>query len=157
MSPSRREKESPQQASGGPQQEPSLVRRLQLPAEPGSAQVARAFCREACRSWSMAGPGVGAVADIASELVDNAVVRAQGPVSLVLELRKTELEVSVWDDAPGVPHLRPYRAGVSERGLGLRLVKQLSSRWGWHEEDHGKRVWARVTLTESSDRRSRRR
>jgi hypothetical protein len=158
VSRSRREQQAAQAASGAAaQQEPALVRRVELPVEPGSGRAARAFCRQACRSWSIVGPGVGAGEDIASELVDNAVARAGSPVSLVLELRRTELEVSVWDDAPGVPRVLPYRAGVSERGIGLRLVKQLSRRWGWDKQANGKRVWAQVPLTESDNRRSRKR
>ena len=42
----------------------------------------------------------------------------------------------------------PYRPGLSDKGLGLRLVKQLSTHWGAAVDDGGKWVWARIALPE---------
>ncbi len=44
------------------------------------------------------------------------------------------------------PRVLPYRPGLSEKGLGLRLVKQLSTYWGAAADDGGKWVWARIAL-----------
>jgi hypothetical protein len=35
---------------------------------------------------------------------------------------------------------------VSEKGLGLRLVRRLSTHWGTATDDGGKWVWARIAL-----------
>ena len=44
------------------------------------------------------------------------------------------------------------------KGLGLRLVKQLSTHWGAAADDGGKWVWARIALpsTEGGDAAVRR-
>lgn len=125
---------------------PALVRRIELEPVAGSSLKAREFCRERCELWSLP-PGVTATAtDVTSELVANAAGVAQAPVVLALELRPDQLLISVWDDSPGRPRVLPYRPGVSERGVGLRLVKQLSSQWGWTEHQGGKWVWARLVF-----------
>ncbi|WP_147312182.1 ATP-binding protein [Thermomonospora umbrina] len=53
-----------------------------------------------------------------------------------------ELEIAVWDDAPGEPHKR--RPGAdAENGRGLQIVEELADDWGWKSDDHaGKIVWA---------------
>ena len=125
---------------------PVLLRRVQLPLEPSSSGAARAFCRDACTAWSVPDPVASSAVDVASELVTNAVAHARSVVVLAVELRTDGLLVSAWDDGPGRPRVLPYRPGVSERGIGMRLVKQLSEQWGWTEEQDGKWVWARLAL-----------
>lgn len=125
---------------------PALVRRVELEPEGSSSLKAREFCRERCELWSLP-PGVTATAtDVTSELVANAARVATVPVVLALELSAEQLLISVWDNGPGRPRVLPYRPGVSERGVGLRLVKQLSSQWGWTEHQGGKWVWARLVF-----------
>ena len=131
-----------------PEPGPALVRRLEVPADPRSAHAARAFCLECAELWSLPAPVVTALVDIASELVANACAHSTAPPVLAVELGPEALLVRVWDDGPGTPRLQPYRPGVSERGLGLRLVRQLSSHWGVAADGGGKWVWARVPLPE---------
>ncbi len=123
---------------------PVLIARLQLPARATSARAARAFCADQLAKWHVPTAPAGRAVDVANELVSNAVSDSRSPVVLLLELGVDELAVRVWDDGPGTPRLLPYRRGVSERGIGLRLVKQLSSDWGWEQVADGKWVWARL-------------
>jgi anti-sigma regulatory factor (Ser/Thr protein kinase) len=128
----------------------ALVRRIQLSADPGSARSARAFTVETCERWALPTSVRNAAVDIASELVSNAAAHGTGPVVLALERGAGNLLVRAWDDGPGTPKVIPYRPGVSEKGLGLRLVKQLSTHWGAAVDDGGKWVWARIALPSDS-------
>lgn len=130
----------------GPGAGPALVRRVELPADPRSAREARGFCLETADLWSLPAGVANAVTDIASELVSNACAHSTTAPVLALELGPEAVLVRVWDDGPGTPRLQPYRPGLSERGLGLRLVKQLSSHWGVAGDGGGKWVWARLPL-----------
>ena len=129
----------------------SLVRRIQLPASRASARRARAFVVQTCDLWGLPAPVRNAAVDIASELVANAAAHGTGPVVLALERGAGNLLVRTWDDGPGVPRVLPYRPGLSEKGLGLRLVKQLSTHWGAAVDDGGKWVWARIALPAPDD------
>jgi hypothetical protein len=65
-------------------------------------------------------------------------------VWMELELRDGSVDVVVHDGDHRPAVLRPYRAGVSDSGLGLHLVRQLALTWGQEEEAAGKRVWGRI-------------
>ena len=130
----------------GPGAGPALVRRVELPVDPRSAHEARAFCMQTAELWSLPPSVANAATDIASELVANACAHTSAHPVLALELGPEAVLVRVWDDGPGTPRLQPYRPGLSERGLGLRLVKQLSSHWGVAADSGGKWVWARLPL-----------
>ena len=124
----------------------ALVRRVELPPHRASARRARTFAAQTCERWALPVPVRSAAVDIASELVANAAAHGAGPVVLALERGAGNLLVRVWDDGPGLPRVLPYRPGLSEKGLGLRLVRQLSTHWGAAAEDGGKWVWARIAL-----------
>ena len=124
----------------------ALVRRIQLSPDRGSARKARAFTVQTCERWALPTSVRNAAVDIASELVSNAAAHGSGPVVLALERGAGNLLVRAWDDGPGSPRVLPYRPGLSEKGLGLRLVKQLSTHWGAAADDGGKWVWARIAL-----------
>ena len=127
----------------------ALVRRLELTPDRASARRARAFTVQTCDRWALPTSVRNAAVDIASELVSNAAAHGTGPVVLALERGAGNLLVRVWDDGPGSPRVLPYRPGLSDKGLGLRLVKQLSTHWGAAADDGGKWVWARVALPSS--------
>jgi two-component sensor histidine kinase len=124
----------------------ALVRRIELTPDRGSPRRARAFTVQTCDRWSLPPSVRNAAVDIASELVANAAAHGSGPVVLALERGAGNLLVRTWDDGPGTPRVLPYRPGLSEKGLGLRLVKQLSTHWGAAADDGGKWVWARIAL-----------
>lgn len=128
---------------------PALERRLELEPDRAAAQRSRVFVRRMLQEWALPELAVNAAVDVTSELVTNAVRAAPSHLVVSLTRRPQSLLVSVWDDAEGRPHLRAYRPGVSQRGIGLRLVKHLSQDWGWDDEGAGKWVWARLLLPRS--------
>ena len=129
----------------------ALVRRLELAPERASARKARAFAVQTCDRWALPTSVRNAAVDIASELVSNAAAHGTGPVVLAIERGAGNLLVRAWDDGPGTPRVLPYRPGLSDKGLGLRLVKQLSTHWGAAVDDGGKWVWARIALPDGDD------
>jgi len=117
--------------------------RLELPATPAAAGVARLFVRCLCEEW-----GVEEVADVAellsSELVTNAVVHAHTAVELCAARDDDGgFRVDVFDR--GVAgHLVPRRRKAdpaAENGRGLAIVASLASSWGVDEAGNGKSVW----------------
>ena len=78
---------------------------------------------------------------VISELVTNAGQHAGTEMSVDLELTGAGLEVGVYDEGPGEPHIVP----VAERetgGHGLAMVARIAQEWGVQfAERGGKRVW----------------
>jgi anti-sigma regulatory factor (Ser/Thr protein kinase) len=119
--------------------------RLELPATPAAASVARLFVRCLCEEWDVA-----SVADVAellsSELVTNAVLHAGSAIELEAECSEGRLRVDVRDDLAGgvVPeaHLAPSEA---EGGRGLAIVASLAASWGVESSGNGKSVWFTLT------------
>lgn len=81
------------------------------------------------------------VAMVLSELVTNAVVHAGGAVHITVTRDGPRVRIAVHDNGSGWPHLTD---GGSTGGLGLRLVAELSERWGAEPTATGKVVWAAV-------------
>ena len=119
------------------------------------ASAARAFVRAALEDWSVEPVSGNALLDVAHELVTNAMQHGRPPIRLTVEQTSAELRVTVADAEPTAARRLPYRPGVSERGLGLRLVAQLSDDWGQHPDGQGKSVWATIRCRPA--RRGRRR
>ncbi|MFP3991759.1 ATP-binding protein [Streptomyces sp. E11-3] len=100
-------------------------------------------------------PLAEAVVLIISELVTNAVVHTGSPAVLSLRLPEVPEEcagtvrVEVADISSRPP--RPRHADSdATHGRGLELVDGLASRWGWHPEGAGKRIWCEVDRGEPS-------
>lgn len=86
---------------------------------------------------------------VVSELVTNACKYAPGPVLVELGLTAGAVEVVVWDSDPEVPAPRaadPGRIG----GHGLEIVKAVSEDLSVDREAVGKRITARIALTDPS-------
>jgi two-component sensor histidine kinase len=81
---------------------------------------------------------------VAHELLLNALQHGAPPIRLTVEIDDVGVLVEVHDGSAAPARSLPYRPGVSERGLGLRLVRQLASDWGQDVGTAGKTVWARV-------------
>jgi anti-anti-sigma regulatory factor len=113
---------------------------LDLEATPTSSRVARAFVRETCHDWGLA----GCVSDaevVATELVDNVTRHAGTGSRIRLELRNTLLTIAV-RGSPRSAVLRE-RTGTVRWGNGLRIVAGLSRAWGCSPHlTGGKVVWA---------------
>ena len=80
---------------------------------------------------------------VVTELVTNAVLYAPGVIELRATLTGTRLRIEVGDSSPELPSLREPGAG----GRGLRIVEQLSDRWGVVTEDGpGKTAWCEISV-----------
>ncbi len=125
--------------------------RLELPATPAAASVARLFVRCLCEEW-----GLGGVADVAellsSELVTNAVVHARSAIELEVVRSRQNLRVDVRDvggtsiDLAAQPH-----SPEAEGGRGLAIVGSLADHWGVEETGHGKSVWFSLSVGPDED------
>src|SRR3954466_8811877 len=83
---------------------------------------------------------------LSNELMTNAVQHGLPPIAVGSELDRINgtITVVVSDGSTEAARPLPYRAGLSERGLGLRIVAQLSTTWGQRPDGEGKSVWATV-------------
>jgi two-component sensor histidine kinase len=120
----------------------ALTATLTIDPGPESGAAVRAFVRTTLAEWSVDEAAANAALDVAHELASNAIQHGRPPIELTLSRTPAELLVVCADSDPDLAHRLPYRPGVSERGLGLRLVAQLSDEWGQHSRDGGKEVWA---------------
>jgi anti-sigma regulatory factor (Ser/Thr protein kinase) len=95
--------------------------------------------------------GLGEYADdaeiITSELVTNAVQHVWDNdaktigVTLACASNPAAVTVTVWDCSPEGP-IRGDAYADSLHGRGLQIVEALSARWGWHQQDGGKTIFA---------------
>jgi anti-sigma regulatory factor (Ser/Thr protein kinase) len=112
----------------------------ELAADPEAPSDARVFLRSVLAERA-AEERVDTVTLLASELVSNAVVhgsrRRGSTIRLHTEVRDERLRVEVTDSGPGFD---PSEA-LSRRGFGLRLVRDLSARWGAEQAPSGWTVW----------------
>jgi serine/threonine-protein kinase RsbW len=129
-----------------------------LPASELTPSSIRAGTRQALAGWNLP-DAVDTIALVATELVTNA-IRASAPlpqathhplirVSLLTDHQVARLEV--WDEAPGLPHLRDTPTpATADQGRGLILVNALThGTWGWTQLPAlhpAKCVWAEIPL-----------
>ncbi|MGY1495264.1 ATP-binding protein [Streptomyces sp. QTS52] len=87
---------------------------------------------------------------VVSELVTNARKYAPGPVLLELRINARAVDVVVWDSEPTVPAARaadPGRIGQH----GLEIVKAVAEDLFIEQEPVGKRITARIALSEKGE------
>lgn len=87
---------------------------------------------------------------VATELVNNAVLHSvctsDHKLNVRARVRQDRLVISVHDPGRSGQTANPRRTDVSEPGgWGLRIVEQLSSRWGFERPD-GYVVWAELPV-----------
>lgn len=118
---------------GGPE------RQLELPPQPGSAAVARRFVADALAATGAEQREIAIL--LTSELVTNALLYAQSPITVRVLQRGPTYRVGVRDEAPA--EVRPRHVGIdATSGRGLSLVQRLSAAWGVDDLDRsGKEVW----------------
>ena len=120
------------------------VRRLELDVDP--APDTPMHVRRAVGVWSSALVRSETTAHnislVVSELVTNAVVHPRSELRVVVTLERRRLRIEVHDDDAKPPNIRS-QAGPGG-GFGLRIVANLSDRWGWLPTESGKLVWAEM-------------
>ena len=119
--------------------------RLRLRASGAAPGQARELLRQACEGWGLQHLVQSAELTL-SELVTNAVTHARTDLEVTVALRWEHLQLVVRDGCADPPKIRrgalDHRAG----GLGLRLVEQAATSWGWLPTETGKAVWAMLRL-----------
>jgi anti-sigma regulatory factor (Ser/Thr protein kinase) len=105
--------------------------------------------RDAVREIAGIGWLVGDAMLVASELVSNAVIHSGAGSNELIEvhvvLGEDRLLISVRDPGRSGRIAKPRSDEDAFGGLGLRLVQQLSERWGAERND-GQRVWAELSV-----------
>ncbi|MEW2120486.1 ATP-binding protein [Streptomyces sp. NPDC005474] len=126
---------------------PTLVTHIVLAGTEGEVSPARRTVVDKVRAWGVPldDETADAIRLVASELITNAVVHGEGPVTVVLYHRPGSLVIDVHDSNPGAPTSRCAQAG-DESGGGVALVDFLAVRSGWEPVERGKRVWAQLAL-----------
>jgi anti-sigma regulatory factor (Ser/Thr protein kinase) len=128
----------------------SLLGAVDLPARTSSVPIARAFVRGLLDAAEH--PGIDHVELLVSELVANALRysrsgrSAHGMVRLAVSDNGRALHVEVIDEgsASPIPQIPAQVDPLSESGRGLWLVQELSSAWGWEEDEAGRGIWFEV-------------
>ncbi len=109
----------------------------------------RQFVTALAEAW-----GLASLADdaslVTSEIVSNAVIHARSPIELRVSCIGDGVRIEVRDSADyGIVRSPPGRPGEAPTswGLGLRVVGELSRRWGVDPVPDGKMVWAEIGLS----------
>jgi anti-sigma regulatory factor (Ser/Thr protein kinase) len=119
-----------------------LTARLDLPLGHQAPRAARAAVAAVLGAWGHTDADwLGAAALVTSELVTNAVLHGGGWLSLHVESHDGRLIIAVTDGSAVVPQRRPPDA---RGGRGLAIIDSLSTRWGVHDHEGGKRVWVEL-------------
>jgi anti-sigma regulatory factor (Ser/Thr protein kinase) len=88
---------------------------------------------------------------LTSEMLSNAVIHARTPIELRVHQLAEGVRIEVRDGAEyGIVPPRKGE-GPQARGLGLRVVAKLASRWGIDPVPDGKTVWAEIRGSRSSE------
>ncbi|MFE4518491.1 ATP-binding protein [Kitasatospora sp. NPDC056783] len=131
--------------------DPSAPNEVRLPSRPESAPVARRLVLSVLESWDLH-QHLEAGELLTGELVANAVRHAAGrTIGLHVSRKPGWLRVEVRDSSRALPCMILAEAKpVNERGRGLRIVDDLSDRWGADLLPRGKGVWFELKVRERS-------
>ena len=119
---------------------------LELEAAPEAVGRARQFVAALLERWQVVGLGPDASL-VTSELVSNSVIHARTTIEVRLAPLDDGVRIEVRDGAAYTVELRPPDGDLAPRGLGLRVVAQLATRWGVDPVPDGKTVWAELSAT----------
>ncbi|MDO0917169.1 SpoIIE family protein phosphatase [Streptomyces sp. DT2A-34] len=112
---------------------------------PDAVMHARRFTARTLRRWKVE-EATDPVLLVVSELVTNALVHTQGPVSVDLTLRAGRVRVSVSDSSPRAPAKPVIVDWESTGGRGLLLVEAMSESFGSVPVAGGKQVWSEIAV-----------
>ncbi|WP_436775532.1 ATP-binding protein [Yinghuangia sp. YIM S09857] len=116
-----------------------VTRTYVLPDMPESAKLARDHVRGPLFAHKLPHLSDDA-ALLASELISNALLHAEGRPELRLQLRESTFRIEVVDSGYGVPKA-PLPGVERTFGRGLWIVERLSCRWGFVRDIASKSVW----------------
>ncbi len=88
-------------------------------------------------------PLCDAVELLTVEVVTNALLHANTPLTLRLRREASGVHVEVSDGSRVPPH-RQHFSPTSTTGRGVGLLDDLADEWGWWAEPDGKTVWFQV-------------
>jgi len=118
-----------------------------LRPEAQSARLARRLVSQALNGADE--PVRRRAALVTSELIGNGVQHARGGLVLSVHRLGSCWLVSVADDSPAPPLVKPVGA-LTEEGRGMMIVQRVSETFGWARTSTGKVVWACVADSASS-------
>ncbi len=122
---------------------------ITLPADVTSGRQARAFVASHLVEWELQ-PIMDTALLLTSELVTNAVLHANSPVSVTVRRGQDRVRVEVADIGRGA--LRLEDPGLeATRGRGLLLIEALAAAWGTSSYEAGKLVWFELPATEDEE------
>jgi anti-sigma regulatory factor (Ser/Thr protein kinase) len=128
---------------------PSRVLALRMPRQKETCHRARAAIRALSVGLDLAKEVEEILLLLVSELVANALEHSSAgadvPIDIVVEVKDEVLRASVTDGGPGFEPCVRQPIGY-QRGYGLFLVDQISSRWGMRE-DGGTCLWFELELS----------
>jgi anti-sigma regulatory factor (Ser/Thr protein kinase) len=111
---------------------------LRLRAEPSAVRRARDFVQDKCAAITESARD--AVVLMVSELVTNAVRHGSPPIAVMVHGARWGVQVSVVDDHPDRPVVRPHSLDVTG-GRGMQVIDALATAWGVRLRPIGKAVW----------------
>ncbi|MFG2974408.1 ATP-binding protein [Streptomyces sp. NPDC048331] len=105
----------------------------------------RTFTRRALQDWGWDDTETSEdTLLVASELLTNASLHADGCHELVVAATETGLRIEVHDGTTVLPVRHPAPKPGIPGGRGLHIVERLSDRWGTHTYGTRKAVWAEI-------------
>jgi anti-sigma regulatory factor (Ser/Thr protein kinase) len=121
---------------------------LELEARHDAVGRARLFVSALLDRWQLRQLGPDASL-VTSELVSNAVIHARTPIELRVAPVPDGVRIEVRDSVEYGINVAPADQPLAPRGLGLKVVAQLSARWGVDPVPDGKTVWAELTTSQA--------
>lgn len=125
----------------------TIEARLAVPGQPEQVRAAREFV---IRTLGADHPCTDFAVLLSSELVTNSVRHSDsrlpgGTVTITLAGIPGGVQVEVLDaGGASVPHVKAEAGSIAESGRGLRMVSELSARWGYRQEATGRVTWFEV-------------
>lgn len=117
-----------------------------LPPRPASVTLARRFCRQLLQAWQVDRATALDAELVASELVTNAARHSEEPIEVALSCPGQVLRIEVLDSSHRLPRTDGDLEDQPTAGRGLRIVEELTSRWGVDSYGLSKSVWCEFDL-----------
>jgi anti-sigma regulatory factor (Ser/Thr protein kinase) len=128
----------------GPPVRSTVQLSAEYPSAPEAPQAARRLVADALELAGHVSATLQQDAELLmSELVTNAVIHAQPPISVAVQCDQSGVRIAVRDRSSALP--RPgHRSEMTGLGLGLQIVAAIAGDWGVEPASDGKTVWAKL-------------